>query len=47
MMDKELIASDHYDIVHLSSLMGRVNITYFDEHSRYQSDVDPDELFYR
>ncbi|KAG8744156.1 hypothetical protein FRC10_010725 [Ceratobasidium sp. 414] len=47
MMTNELIPSDHYDIVHLSSLMGRVNVIFFNEHSQSQPEVEPDELFYR
>ncbi|KAG8710494.1 hypothetical protein FRC08_017096 [Ceratobasidium sp. 394] len=47
MMPNELIPSDHYDIVHLSSLMGRVNVTFFNEHSQSQPEIESDELFYR
>ncbi|KAG8739195.1 hypothetical protein FRC12_016402 [Ceratobasidium sp. 428] len=47
MMPNELIPSDHHDIIHVSSLMGRVNVTFFNEHSKSQSEIDLDEFFYR
>ncbi|GAB1523133.1 hypothetical protein RhiTH_006263 [Rhizoctonia solani] len=47
MIPGELIFSDHYDTVHLSSLLGRVDIKFFNEISTTQVPIAPGELFYR
>ncbi|CAE6414648.1 unnamed protein product [Rhizoctonia solani] len=47
MVPGELIFSDHYDTVHLSSVLGRVDITFFNEISTTQVPILPGELFYR
>jgi uncharacterized protein YfaT (DUF1175 family) len=47
MIPGELIFSDHYDTVHLSSLLGRVDIKFFNEISTSQTPIAPGELFYR
>ncbi|KAF8604569.1 hypothetical protein BDV93DRAFT_522278 [Ceratobasidium sp. AG-I] len=47
MLENELIASDHLDNIHLTSLMGLVDIIYYDEHSTSQIGVGPSDLFYR
>ncbi|CAE6537039.1 unnamed protein product [Rhizoctonia solani] len=47
MIPGELIFSDHYDTVHLSSVLGRVDIKFFDEISTTQVPIVPGELFYR
>ncbi|CAE6384263.1 unnamed protein product [Rhizoctonia solani] len=47
MISGELIFSDHYDTVHLSSVLGRVDITFFNEISTRQNPILPGELFYR
>lgn len=47
MLENELIASDHYDNVHLTSLMGLVDIIYYDEHSTSQIGISTSDLFYR
>ncbi|KAL5634589.1 hypothetical protein ACGC1H_002587 [Rhizoctonia solani] len=47
MIPGELIFSDHYDTVHLSSILGRVDITFFNEFSTSQVPIMPGELFYR
>ncbi|KAG8733340.1 hypothetical protein FRC11_007057 [Ceratobasidium sp. 423] len=47
MIPGELIFSDHYDTVHLSSVLGRVDIRFFNEISTTQVPIIPGELFYR
>ncbi|KAH7341408.1 hypothetical protein B0J17DRAFT_259483 [Rhizoctonia solani] len=47
MIPGELIFSDHYDTVHLSSVLGRVDIRFFNEISTTQVPIMPGELFYR
>ncbi|CAE7053798.1 unnamed protein product [Rhizoctonia solani] len=47
MIPGELIFSDHYDTVHLSSVLGRVDIRFFNEISTTQVPIAPGELFYR
>ncbi|CAE6436117.1 unnamed protein product [Rhizoctonia solani] len=47
MIPGELIFSDHYDTVHLSSVLGRVDIKFFNEISTTQVPIMPGELFYR
>ncbi|CAE6532942.1 unnamed protein product [Rhizoctonia solani] len=44
MIPGELIFSDHYDTVHLSSILGRVDITFFNEFSTSQVPIMPGEL---
>lgn len=47
MLENELIASDHVDNVHLTSLIGLVDIVYYDEHSNSQMGISTSDLFYR
>ncbi|KAJ1307929.1 hypothetical protein OPQ81_002005 [Rhizoctonia solani] len=47
MIPGELIFSDHYDTVHLSSVINRVDIKFFNEISTTQVPIMPGELFYR
>ncbi|QRV89680.1 hypothetical protein RhiJN_17698 [Ceratobasidium sp. AG-Ba] len=47
MMENELIPSDHTDVIHLSSIMGKVDVTFFNEHSHHQPEIGPTDFFYR